>query len=187
MAYSRKNAKKFGYPFDRPITLYSFPCMASTLAESASAQKTRTNRSLKGVVIVTRKVHFNAAHRLENTDFSGEWNQETFGLCNNGNWHGHNYVLEVSVKGVPSPETGYVYDLHHLKQVLKEEIVDPCDHRNLNLEVDFLRGIIPSTENLVIAFWEKLESRLGQNVLFRIRLYETERNYAEYFGEQAEG
>ncbi|MCH8473655.1 MAG: 6-carboxytetrahydropterin synthase [Opitutales bacterium] len=143
----------------------------------------QTNKSLSGQVVVTRKVHFNAAHRLENTDFPSSWNAEQYGSCNNALWHGHNYTLEVSLKGEPDPQTGYVIDLGRLKTVINEEIVEKCDHRNLNLEVDFLKGIIPSAENLVIAFWRQLEKRLGKGKLFRIRLYETERNFAEFYGE----
>ena len=134
-------------------------------------------------VYVTRKVHFNAAHRLHNPAKSDAWNQETFGPCNNPNWHGHNYVLEVTVAGDPNPETGYVIDLGVLKKVIEEKIVSKCDHSNLNLEVDFLSGIIPSTENLVVAFWKELEGALPSGNLHCIRLYETERNRAEYFGD----
>ena len=131
---------------------------------------------------MTRRVHFNAAHRLDNPDFDAAWNQRTYGACNNANWHGHNYVLEVSVQGTPDPETGYVIDLGALKQVLETVIVSRCDHRNLNLDVDFLRGVIPSAENLVIAFWNELASHVTAGKLHRVRLYESERNFAEYHG-----
>ena len=140
-----------------------------------------SRRSLSGEVIVTRRVHFNAAHRLHNPDFPDAWNASTYGPCNNARWHGHNYVLEVSVKGQPNPQTGYVIDLGELKTIVEEEILQPCDHHNLNEEVPFLEGLIPSTENLVIAFWQQLEKRLGER-LYHIRLYETERNYADYYG-----
>ena len=106
-----------------------------------------------------------------------------FGQCNNPNWHGHNYDLEVTVAGEPDPETGYVIDLGALKRVIEEKIISKCDHSNLNLEVDFLQGIIPSTENLVVAFWKELEHALPSGRLHRILLKETERNMAEYFGE----
>jgi 6-pyruvoyltetrahydropterin/6-carboxytetrahydropterin synthase len=135
-----------------------------------------------GEVVVTRRVHFNAAHRLHNPAMSDRWNRETFGPCNNPRWHGHNYVLEVAVRGRPDPRTGYVVDLGRLKAVIEERIVARCDHRNLNEEVDFLRGVIPSTENLVLAFWRELEGHLPAGKLFCVRLYETERNFAEYFG-----
>ena len=143
-------------------------------------------RSLSGAVVVTRVAHFNAAHRLHNPARSARWNRATFGLCNNPHWHGHNYRLEVSVRGRPDPDTGYLIDLHELQRLIDACIVTPCDHRNLNEEVDFLRGIIPSTENLVVAFWHVLAPHLPKNVhLHRIRLFETERNFADYRGETA--
>ena len=136
-----------------------------------------------GPVVITRTVHFNAAHRLHNPTKIRGLEPRRFGLCNNPNWHGHNYVLEVSVRGEPDPETGYLIDLSELKEILERVIVDKCDHRNLNLDVDFLRGIIPSTENLVIAFWRELEPRcLRAGRLHCVRLYETPRNFAEYCG-----
>jgi 6-pyruvoyltetrahydropterin/6-carboxytetrahydropterin synthase len=135
------------------------------------------------VVYVTRKAHFNAAHRLHNPEKSDEWNRRTFGKCNNPNWHGHNYVLEVTVKGTPNPDTGYVIDLGDLKHIIEERIVDACDHKNLNEDVGFLEGVLPSTENFVIAIWRELESALPSGTLHCVRLYETERNMAEYFGE----
>lgn len=131
-------------------------------------------------VFVTRRAHFNAAHRLHNPEMSDEWNARTYGKCNSPNWHGHNYVLEVTVRGEPDPSSGYVVDLGALQQVVDERISDRCDHRNLNLEVDFLQGIIPSTENLVIAFWKELEGAIPAGQLYSLRLYETERNWAEY-------
>jgi 6-pyruvoyltetrahydropterin/6-carboxytetrahydropterin synthase len=151
----------------------------------SSSAKSPPSRSLAGVAYVTRQVHFNSAHRLDNPDYSAEWNQKQFGLCNNPRWHGHNYVLEVTVKGRPDPHTGYVIDLGELKRILTEAIVEKCDHRNLNEEVDFLQGIIPSTENLVIAFWNEIEPRLTSGQLHSVRLYETDRNHAEYFGNPA--
>lgn len=116
---------------------------------------------------------------------SEEWNAETYGKCNNPNWHGHNYELEVTVKGEPNEQTGYVIDLSVLKKIINEKIVDICDHSNLNEDVPFLKGIIPSTENIVIAFWNEIESSIPAPAkLHRIRLYETENNVAEYMGEQ---
>jgi 6-pyruvoyltetrahydropterin/6-carboxytetrahydropterin synthase len=134
-------------------------------------------------VYVTRKVHFNAAHRLHNPEKSDEWNEEMFGSCNHPNWHGHNYVLKVTVAGEPDPETGYVVDLSDLKAVLHEQVVDRVDHKNLNLDVDFMDGIIPSTENFAIAIWNQLEDEIPSGRLHCVRLYETERNYVEYYGE----
>lgn len=134
-------------------------------------------------VYVTRKVHFNAAHRLHNPEKSDAWNRETFGECNNPNWHGHNYELEVTIAGEPDPETGYVIDLGDLKTVLHDRIVDKVDHKNLNREVDFMDEIIPSTENFAVAIWNELEGALPSGELHAVRLYETPRNFVEYRGE----
>ena len=135
-------------------------------------------------VHATRRVHFNAAHRLHNPARSDEWNRDTFGPCNNKNWHGHNYVLYVTVAGEPDPETGYVMDLGVLKSVLEAEIVDRVDHANLNLDVDFLQGVLPSTENLVVVFWGRIAGHLTDGVrLVSVRLEETERNSATYYGD----
>lgn len=140
-------------------------------------------RALAGTVYITRQVHFNSAHRLYNPTKSLAWNQKQYGRCTNPHWHGHNYVLEVTVKGQPDLVTGYIIDLARLKQILHRAVVDKCDHRNLNDEVDFLRGIIPSTENLVIAFWHEIAPRLPAPAqLHCVRLYETPRNFAEFFG-----
>lgn len=139
--------------------------------------------SVMPLAYVTRRVHFNAAHRLHNPDKSDEWNERTYGKCNSPNWHGHNYVLEVTVSGTPDPETGYVIDLSDLKQIVHERIVDKCDHTNLNLDVDFLKGILTSSENLAIAFWKELKDALPTGVLHAVRLYETRRNFVEYRGE----
>lgn len=141
------------------------------------------------MVYVTRKVHFNAAHRLHNADMSDSWNEETYGKCNYPNWHGHNYVMEVTVCGYPDEKTGYVIDLGVLKKILKDRILDKCDHRNLNLDVDFLQGVIPSTENLVMKFYEQLEDSITEHAaegarLYSVRLFETERNFAEYCPEK---
>jgi len=132
---------------------------------------------------VTRRVHFNAAHRLHKPEKSDEWNRSTFGKCNSPNWHGHNYVLEVTVSGAPDPETGYVIDLGELKRIVNERIIDKCDHANLNLDVGFLQGVLTSTENLAIAFWDQLAAAIPRGSLHCVRLYETERNMVEYRGE----
>jgi 6-pyruvoyltetrahydropterin/6-carboxytetrahydropterin synthase len=154
--------------------------------DSSPGSSTSTaSRSLRGIVHVTRQVHFNAAHRLHNPDFSEAWNEEQFGLCNNPRWHGHNYVLEVTVKGEPDPLTGFVVELGDLKRLLHEAIVDKCDHRNLNEEVDFLKNILPTTENLVIAFWNEIAPRLHGATLHSVKLFETPRNFAEYLGPSA--
>lgn len=149
---------------------------------SPTSRRRPRPRVLAGTVFVTRQVHFNAAHRLHNPTRSAAWNRATYGPCNNPNWHGHNYVLEVTVAGEPDPETGYVIDLGVLKKLLEREILDACDHRNLNEDVPWLRGVIPTTENLVIAFWNRIAPRLPAGRLHRVRLYETLRNYADYHG-----
>lgn len=155
-------------------------------SSNSSLETATTNRSLDGEVVVTRRTHFNASHRLVNTDRSARWNRNTYGPCNNPNGHGHNYVLEVSVVGRPDPSTGYVIDLGELKEIIARQITGKCDHRNLNLDVDFLTGIIPSAENLVIAFWNQLAPHIMKGRLHCVRLWETERNRAEYFGPAAQ-
>ena len=137
-------------------------------------------RALAGTVFITRQVHFNSAHRLYNPTRSLAWNRKQYGPCHAT--HGHNYVLEVTVKGETDPVTGYVIDLGDLKRLMNEAVADGCDHRSLNDGVGFLRGVIPSTENLVIAFWRQIEPRLKGARLHCVRLYETPRNYAEFFG-----
>jgi 6-pyruvoyltetrahydropterin/6-carboxytetrahydropterin synthase len=138
---------------------------------------------LSGTVCITRQVHFNSAHRLHNPAKSLAWNRKQYGLCTNPHWHGHNYVLEVTLRGQPDPETGYIMDLSRLKRILQETILDPCDHHNLNEDVRFLRGIIPSTENLTIAFWQQIEPHIPAPArLHCVRLYETPRNFADYYG-----
>ncbi|HYH56892.1 MAG TPA: 6-carboxytetrahydropterin synthase [Anseongella sp.] len=132
------------------------------------------------MVFVTRKEHFNAAHKLENSNWPAEKNLEIFGKCANKNWHGHNYELFVTVKGEPDPETGYVTDLKKLSTIIRKHIIDKLDHRNLNLDVDFMTGILPSTENLAIAIWQELEPHVKG--LHSIKLFETENNFVEYFG-----
>jgi len=131
---------------------------------------------------LTRRVHFCAAHRLHNPAFSDEENRRIFGLCNSPNWHGHNYELDVTVEGEPDPGTGYVVDLAELRAVA-EEVLRDLDHRNLNLDVPWLQGVLPSTENLVVAIWGRLAPRIPRGRLARLVLYETPRNWAEYSGE----
>ncbi|MEY4939436.1 MAG: hypothetical protein RIQ93_1171 [Verrucomicrobiota bacterium] len=154
----------------------------SSRARSPRASAAPVVRTLPGTVFITRQVHFNAAHRLFNPTKSQQWNVEQFGLCTNPHWHGHNYVLEVTVRGQPDPDTGYVLNLTELKRILHVAVVDKCDHCNLNTDVDFLRDVIPSTENLVIAFWHEIEPLLPAGKLDCVRLYETPRNFVEYRG-----
>ena len=134
-------------------------------------------------VRVTRRVHFSAAHRLHSPALSDEENRRIYGLCNSPNWHGHNYELDVTVEGQPDPLTGYVVDLGVVRAAAESVIAD-LDHRNLNLDVPWLEGTIPSTENLVVAIWERLKPRLpAGGKLVRLVLWETPRNAAEYMGE----
>jgi 6-pyruvoyltetrahydropterin/6-carboxytetrahydropterin synthase len=142
----------------------------------------RTQDNGAGDVFITRQVHFNAAHRLYNPSHTRAWNERTYGACANPNGHGHNYVLEVTVRGRPDPQTGYVLDLGELKRIVERAVVDPCDHRHLNKDVDFLSKTIPTTENLVVAFWGRIAPRIKAGVLDCVRLYETPRNFAEYRG-----
>ena len=133
-------------------------------------------------VTVTRRLTFNAAHRVHNPSLSDDENRSLFGKCNNPNWHGHNYVLEVSVSGPVDDRTGYVLDLGVLKRIVQEQVIDRVDHRNMNLEVDFMRGLIPTAENIVVACWGVLEPVVAPGRLSRLRLWETENNYVEYEG-----
>jgi len=133
-------------------------------------------------VTVTRRLRFNAAHRVYNPAFSDADNQSTFGKCNNPNWHGHNYTLDVSVDGPISEDTGYVLDLGKLKALVEKEVIDVVDHRNFNLDVEFMKGVIPTAENIVVAFWRILEPAVAPAQLKRLVLWETENNYVEYSG-----
>lgn len=133
-------------------------------------------------VRVTRRLHFSAAHRLHNPALSDDENRAVFGLCNSPNWHGHNYELDVTVEGEPEPRTGYVVDLGHLRDAA-EEVLREVDHRNLNLDVAWLQGVIPSSENLVVALWHQLAPRVPRGRLVRLVLWETPRNFVEYTGE----
>ena len=138
----------------------------------------------KRTVYVTRKMHFNAAHKLYNPSWSVEKNDEVFGKCANKNWHGHNFDLYVTVKGDPSDQTGFVMDLKKLKIVLENKVVSKLDHSNLNMDVDFLLDVLPSIENIAIRIWEQIENELPQGVrLHCVKLYETENQYVEYYGD----
>ena len=135
------------------------------------------------MVYITRIEHFNAAHKLFNPTWSKEKNEEVFGKCANENWHGHNFNLHVTVKGIPSEETGFVFDAKKLSIIIKEYVTDLLDHKNLNVEVEFLKGKICSIENLVMGIWNQLEPQMPASVtLHRLKLYETDKIYVEYFG-----
>jgi 6-pyruvoyltetrahydropterin/6-carboxytetrahydropterin synthase len=136
------------------------------------------------MIHLTRRERFNAAHRLFRPEWSDEKNYEVYGKCANPNWHGHNYVLFVTVKGPMQPELGYVVDLKILSRIIREKVIDKIDHKNLNLEVDFMEGKAASTENIAISIWEELEPEIRDLgiELHRVRLEETENNFVEYYG-----
>lgn len=139
------------------------------------------------MIHVSRKEHFNAAHKLWNPKWTEEKNKEVFGPCANENWHGHNFELIVTVKGFPDPDTGFVVDLKQLSTLIRSEIIDKVDHKNLNMDVDFMRDKMASCENLVMEFWKILEPKIrvlvGRGRLYKLTLFETPRNFVEYFGE----
>ena len=136
------------------------------------------------MVYLTRIEHFNAAHKLYNPRWSKEKNEEMFGVCANENWHGHNFNLYVTVKGTPDPDTGFLMDAKKLSKLINEKILEQLDHKNLNLDVPFLKDMMCTSENLAVAIWQQLEPHLPGNVqLHAIKLYETPRIYVEYFGE----
>jgi 6-pyruvoyltetrahydropterin/6-carboxytetrahydropterin synthase len=130
-------------------------------------------------VLITRRETFSAGHTLYNPAFSDERNRELYGKCSNPSGHGHNYVLEVSLCGDVDPDTGFVYDLSELGSLMRKLILSDVDHRNLNVDVDWLRDVIPTTENLACAFWERLDANLPNDLLYSVRLGETEKNWAE--------
>ena len=138
-------------------------------------------------VYITRRETFNAAHKLYREDWSEQKNWEVFGKCSNHNWHGHNFELIVTVKGIPDPETGFSYDLKQLGDLIKSEIIDKVDHKNLNLDVDFMEGKLASCEILVMEFWKILAPKIKETsetaTLHKIHLIETNKNSVEYFGE----
>ena len=132
---------------------------------------------------VVRRAHFNAAHRLHNPAKSEAWNAATFGKCNNPNYHGHNYELEVMVEGTIDAETGYVLDVAVLKEIIDRDVTGVLDHRNLNLDVPWFADRLPSAENIAVFIWEQLVDRLPSGRLARVRLWETPRNWVEYAGD----
>ena len=138
------------------------------------------------MIFLSRQEHFNAAHKLYNPKWSKEKNEEVFGPCANENWHGHNFDLIVTVKGEPDPETGFVIDLKKLSSLIRREVIDKLDHKNLNLDVDFMKGKMASTENLAIEIWQILQISLPEisssAQLHCVKLYETPRNFVEYYG-----
>ena len=135
-------------------------------------------------IYITRRETFNAAHRLRREDQSASKNEDVFGKCSNKNWHGHNFELFVTVKGTPSQETGFVMNLKDLGEIIKENVIEKIDHKNINLDVSFMQGKMSSTENLAIGIWEQMENliKVKGGELVKIRLVETENNFVEYFG-----
>ncbi len=136
------------------------------------------------MIYITRRERFNAAHRLFKEEYSDEKNMEVFGKCSNPNWHGHNYELFVTVKGDVDPETGFLVNLKTLSKMIREKVIEKIDHKNINLEVDFMKNKMASTENLAIGIWNQLEKSIsGLGItLYSVKIYESENNFVEYFG-----
>lgn len=172
------------------VQVYAFfanlrqPCLrepANSKSYIFAAYRIRVN-----AMRITRRESFNAAHRLYRPDWDDKKNLEVFGKCSNPKWHGHNYVLYVTVDGEVDPTTGFVLNLKSLSRIIRTFVVDKLDHRNINLEVDFMEGRMASTENLAIAIWEQLEKPVRDQgaSLFCVKLIETENNFVEYFGDK---
>jgi 6-pyruvoyltetrahydropterin/6-carboxytetrahydropterin synthase len=134
------------------------------------------------MLFITRRETFSASHRLNNEKLSKEENKKIYGKCNNDYGHGHNYILEVIVAGEVDPVSGYVIDIQLLKQIIKQNIIDKVDHHHLNFDVEFMKGIIPTTENFAVAIWNELVNKIPSGKLYSVKLYETEKNYVEYKG-----
>ena len=131
-------------------------------------------------VKVSRKEHFNAAHRLYNPDWSDEKNSKIFGKCSNPNYHGHNYEVIVSLVGEPNADTGYVFDMKVLSDLIKENVLRKFDHKNLNLDTEYFKNLNPTAENIAVVIWRILRQKIDSNLELKITLYETERNFVEY-------
>lgn len=136
------------------------------------------------MILITRRERFNAAHKVFRPEWDEQKNLEVFGKCSNPNWHGHNYELYVTVAGDLDPETGFVMDLKVLSDIIKSRVIDKVDHKNLNLDVDFMKGKMPSTEVLAVAIWNEIEADIAKHgkKLYSVKLYETENNFVEYLG-----
>ncbi|MFZ1282277.1 MAG: 6-carboxytetrahydropterin synthase [Ignavibacteriaceae bacterium] len=135
------------------------------------------------MLYLTRRETFAAAHRLFKDGLNDEENFELFGKCSSPNWHGHNYTLEVVVAGEINPQTGFVLDLKKLKEIILEQVISKVDHKNLNIDTDFMKGLNPTSENIVVAIWNQLKDKIPAGKLYAVKLYETENNYFEYRGE----
>jgi 6-pyruvoyltetrahydropterin/6-carboxytetrahydropterin synthase len=138
------------------------------------------------MVYITRKAKFSAAHRLNNPTLDSEENYDIYDKCNNYWGHGHNYTIEVTICGIPNPKTGYLIDLKQLKRIIEENLISKVDHKHLNHDVDFLKGVITTLENMAAIFWKQIEDKLPSGKLFKIKMWETENNSVEYFGEEFE-
>jgi 6-pyruvoyltetrahydropterin/6-carboxytetrahydropterin synthase len=136
------------------------------------------------MIQITKRVDFSASHRLFNPEWDFDKNEEVFDKCNNPNGHGHNYILEVTVRGTPDPETGYVIDLKKLKMILKDKVVSKLDHKHLNMDVDFLEGIIPTVEHIAVLIWRILKPEITNGELYKIKLNETPDSWVEYYGDE---
>jgi len=134
-------------------------------------------------IYITRRETFAAAHRLFKTELTDEENFKLFGKCSNPNWHGHNYTLEVVVAGFIDPKTGFVMDVQKLKMIIHEHVISKVDHKNLNIDTEFMNGIIPTAENVVVAIWNQLNNKIHGGKLHSVKLYETENNYFEFKGD----
>ena len=162
----------------------------SEIQKSGKKERVKFRAKLLSVsmtIFVSRKEHFNAAHKLYNPDWTKEKNQEVFGPCANENWHGHNFDLIVTIKGEPDLDTGFVVDLKKLSTLIRDHVTEKLDHKNINLDVDFMQGKLASCENLIVEIWKILQPRMSSiskfGRLYSLKLYETPRNYVEYFGE----
>lgn len=138
------------------------------------------------MLFITKSVEFSASHRLYNPEWDFQKNQEIYDKCNNPNGHGHNYVLEVTVKGKPNPDTGYVIDLKKLKDILVKNVLIHLDHKHLNVDVDFLKGVIPTVENISVLIWDIVKPHITDGELYKLKLYETPNSWVEYYGEPVE-
>ncbi len=134
------------------------------------------------MMYVTRKAHFSAAHRLFNPFFSEEKNIEVYDKCANANGHGHNYYLEITVAGEPDPQTGYIIDLKKLKKIIEDYFISKVDHKHLNYDVEFLKGVVPTAENIAVACWNQLVAQIHEGHLYSVKLFETQNNFVEYKG-----
>ncbi len=135
------------------------------------------------MIYLTRRESFSAAHRLFLPNLSDEENEKMFGKCSNPNWHGHNYTLEVIIAGEVDPATGFVLNIKNLKEIIRENVIEKVDHKNLNIDTDFMKGLIPTSENITMAIWKQLVDKIPNGKLYSVKLYETENNYFEYKGE----